>query len=194
MRVLLLLATLMAVGGAVEAQSHHRANTRQGFWIGFGLGDGSAGLDCDQCETNRIDSWSGYLRMGGTISPSVLLGGETNGWFHHDSDTDIDENIGFASFIVMWYPSRKGALYLKLGVGGMAYKADDGVDELTATAPSVSLGVGYEFRVGTNFSIAPYLNTLASSAVTVKINGTSVPTNGDITLSLVQLGLGLTWH
>jgi hypothetical protein len=192
MRASLLLATLVVVGGAVQAQ--HRANTRKGFWIGFGLGDGSAGLKCDQCETNRIDSWSGYLRMGGTISPSVLLGGETNGWIHSDAASGIDENITFASFIVMWYPSRKGALYLKFGVGGMAYNADDGTDQLTATAPSGSFGLGYEFRVGNNFSITPFLNSLVSSAVTVKINGSSVPTNGDITLSLVQLGLGLTWH
>lgn len=76
----------------------------------------------------------------------------------------------------------------------MTYRADDGVDELTATAPSASLGVGYEFRVTPNLSVLPYLNSLATSAVELKLNGQPIPTGEDISINLVQIGLGLTWH
>jgi hypothetical protein len=68
------------------------------------------------------------------------------------------------------------------------------VDVLTATASSASLGLGYEFRVRRNFSIVPYLNTLASAAVTEQLNGQPNPTNDDISITLVQFGLGATWH
>jgi hypothetical protein len=75
----------------------------------------------------------------------------------------------------------------------MTYTADDGVDQITATAPSISLGLGYEFRVGRNISLVPYFNTLASSSVQVDINGTSLGTY-DISVNVAELGLGLTWH
>jgi hypothetical protein len=193
MRTALVIVTLIACAAAsLPGQSGKRPNTRHGFWIGFGLGDGSAGLDCSSCSNDRIGAFSGYFRAGGTVSPSVLVGGESTGWIH--SDQGVDESIGYGSVVLLWYPSRTGALYLKFGLGGMRYRADDGVDVITATAPSASLGVGYEFRIGKNFSVVPYLNSLASSAVLVHVNGVQTPTGEDISITLVQFGLGATWH
>ena len=190
MRAMILVATLLAcAGNTVHAQS--KPNDRKGFWIGFGLGGGSAGLDCSTCSDERIGGGSGYLRLGGTLSRHFLLGFETNGWLH--SEGGVDESIAFASAVLLWYPSAKGALYVKFGLGGMAYGADDGVDELTATAPSASLGVGYEVRIGRNVSLVPYINSLASSAVDVEINGVAIPTE-DFSMNLFQFGLGITWH
>ena len=191
MRAYILLASLVGLTGALQAQGRH-PNTREGFWIGLGAGTGSAGLDCTDCATNRIGAPSGYIRAGGTFSPKILLGGEVNGWTH--TEGNVDESIGFGSFILMWYPGRSGAFYLKFGLGGMSYHASDGVNTLDATAPAGSFGVGYEFRVARNFSIVPYFNSLASSAVTLKQNGTTVSTGEDIRITLAQLGLGVTWH
>jgi hypothetical protein len=188
----LLAAMVLAGEKLLEAQSTARPNTRQGFWIGLGLGTGSAGLDCTSCSDDRVGGLSGNVRLGGSVSPSVLLGGETNGWSH--SESGLDEVLGFASFVALWYPSRAGAFYLKFGLGGMSYKADDGVDELTATAPAGSFGLGYEFRVGPNFSVTPFFNSLVTSAVDVQFNGDPLPTGEDIKVSLLQLGVGVTWH
>jgi hypothetical protein len=191
MRACVLFAVLLGLGGSLSAQSRH-PNTREGFWIGLGVGSGSTGLDCTDCTSDRTAGPSGYIRAGATLSPKVLLGVEGNGWAH--SQGTLDESVGYGSVILMWYPSRTGAFYLKLGLGGMSYRGDDGVDVITATASSGSFGLGYEFRVGRNFSLVPYLNSLASSAVKTQLNGQPNPTNEDISITLVQFGLGATWH
>lgn len=192
MRAAILIVTLFVCGSSfVEAQSSRRTNARQGLWIGAGLGGGSAGLDCDYCSTERVTGLSGYARLGGTLSRHILVGVETNGWLH--SEGGVDASLGFASVVALWYPSKTGALYLKVGLGGMRYREDDGVDELTATAPSASLGIGYELRVSRNVSLVPYANSLASSAVRVHLNGVALGT-ADISINLFQFGLGVTFH
>src|SRR5258708_6326949 len=192
-RTLMFATTLAVLASTAEGQSRARPNTRQGFWIGFGLGGGSVGANCStSCATDRTSGPSGYVRLGGTVSPGVLLGGEANGWSH--SESGVNESVGFASFIVMWYPNPIGAFYLKFGVGGMGYSADDGLNTVTATAPGGSFGLGYEFRTGRNFSVVPFLNSMATSSVSLRFNGVALPTSEKITLNLVQLGVGVTWH
>jgi hypothetical protein len=191
MRVLTTVILIAAIAGSLEAQSGRRPNSRQGFWIGLGAGPGSVGVDCVGCGDDRTSGFSGYVRLGGTVSRKILLGGESNGWFH--SEGGVKENLGFASFVLLWYPSAPGAFFLKVGAGGMNYSADDGVNEITATAPSGSLGMGYEFRAGRMVSVVPFFNVLGSSSVRTKFNGVTVPT-GDFRVNLAQLGLGVTWH
>jgi hypothetical protein len=180
---------MLLAAGPLAAQ---RPNTRQGFWISLGAGFGSVGTDCQGCSTDRTSGSAGYLRLGGTLSPILQLGGESNGWFH--SSGGVDETLGFASFIANIYPSRTGAFFLKVGIGGMSYKATGGgLAEITATAPSGSLGAGYDIRVGRNFSLTPFINALATSAVSFKLGGVTVSTE-DFKVNLVQIGLGVTWH
>ena len=188
----LLVAALFAVASPLAAQSASRPHTRQGFWIGFGLGPGSATAECNSCDGDRTTGFSGYFKLGGTISPSFLLGFEGNGW--ERSHSGVDESLAFGSIALLWYTSRTGAFFLKVGLGGMQYTANDGTDELEMTAPAASFGLGYEFRVTRNMSIAPFWNVLFTSPVEAKINGQPVPTGEDVTVSLVQLGAGLTWH
>lgn len=89
-------------------------------------------------------------------------------------------------------PARD-AFFLKFGLGGMTYKADFEVAEVTATAPSGSFGLGYEIRVGENVSIVPFLNGLVSSSARLKLDGTPISTE-DINLNLVHLGIGVAMH
>jgi hypothetical protein len=202
--VILIAAVLACVGSSAQAQSHGRPNARQGFWVSFGLGNGwaetactsTAGTDCStpSISDDRFTGVSGYVRLGGTVSRSLLLGFETNGWLH--SKGGLDESIGFGSLVALWYPSATGALYLKVGLGGMTYRAKNGVDEFTTNAPSASVGVGFEVRVGRNLSLVPYVTALGSSAVArLHFDGVSIPTTGENTdINLFQLGLGVTWH
>jgi hypothetical protein len=187
---IVVLALGACLAGPLAAQG--LPNSRQGFWIGAGLGAGSVGADCSSCPADRSTGFSGYLRLGGTVSPSLLVGAETNGWTH--SESGQDQGMGFGSAVLYWYPGSTGALYLKLGLGGMSYKSTGGADEVTATAGAATVGIGYEFRVQSNLSIALFLNSMASAPARFKVNGQVAPTSEDIRLNLVQVGMGLTWH
>lgn len=188
----LALAAVLAVpADGQEAQTQEK-NPRHGFWFSGGLGWGSVGVTCDACSDDRVNGFSGNVRMGGTLGGGrFLLGGETNGWYH--SESGVTQNMGFLSFVFVWYPARTGAFFLKFGLGGMYYRADDGFDELTATAPSGSFGLGYDIRVARNLSLTPYVNGLATSKIEARINGTSIP-GLDVTTNLFQFGLALSVH
>lgn len=73
----LLVLALTLVASTADAQ---KPNTREGFWISFGMGAGSATMGGYLAHRGRETGLSGYLRMGGTISPNILLGVESNGW------------------------------------------------------------------------------------------------------------------
>ena len=195
-RLTLALALTVLCAGSLAAQKKPdpgaNPNPRQGFWIGFGLGAGSVGADCANCDNSRTTGFSGMLRLGGTLSRHLLLGGETNGWIH--SESGVDESMGFGSVVLLWYPSATGPFYLKFGLGGMNYVAKGGGNKLTATAGAGSFGAGYELRLRPNMSLNLFVNALASAAASFKLNGVSAPSGEDIKLNLVQLGLGLTWH
>lgn len=201
MRALIVIATLLACwGSTAQAQSTRRPNTRQGFWIGFGVGDGSARIDCTYfCGPDRSNGVSGYIRLGGTLSPHFLLGGETGGWVNSAGfGTDA---IWVASVVVLWYPSRTGASYLKVGLGGMRYGTSNGgvadITTLSADAPCATLGAGYEVRVRSRVSLVPWINVLASSRVGLdyRLGFVQPPTSPpDVRFNVVQAGLGITWH
>ncbi len=194
-RLPLVLALTVLCAGTLAAQDKPdpTRNMRQGFWIGFGLGAGSAGADCQGCSGDRTNGLSGYLRLGGTLSRNLLLGIETNGWTH--SESGANETMGFGDLVMLWYPSATGAFYLKFGLGGMAYQADIPLlGTIKATAPGGSFGAGYEFRVRKNFSLNLFLNALAGAPASWTLNGVKQTSTSDIKLNLAQLGVGLTWH
>jgi hypothetical protein len=47
--------------------------------------------------------------------------------------------------------------------------------------------------VARNFSLTPFINGLATSAVSFKVGGVTVTTD-NFKVNLVQIGLGVTWH
>ena len=109
MRALILTATLLACSNFAQAQAIAQPITRQGFWIGLGVGGGSAQPNCSYpiCGSDRLGGTSGYVGLGSTLSPHVRLGGEFNLWRRSNGfGTDV---IEAASLIGMWYPSRAGA-------------------------------------------------------------------------------------
>ena len=193
-RVVLLVAFGMCAAGAASAQltkAVESPSPRQGFWFSIGAAAGSVGMDCSGCGTNRENGPSGTLRLGGTLSPHWLLGGEIDGW--GKSKNGLDMTFASAVIVASWYPSRTGGFFLKLGFGGLSYTEDDGTDKTEATGAAGLFGLGFDIPLGRTFALTPYINSIASSNAKVKINGQSVPLVS-INPNLVQFGVALSWY
>jgi len=171
------LAVLMAALVSLPAGAQQNPQTREGFWISFGVGYGSLG--CDDCNNDERESGTNlYLRMGGTLSQRLLIGGEANGWTKSQGDATLTvSNIGP---VLLFYPSANGGFFLKGGIGMANTSLDLGSIEIEETGVGVTLGLGYDARVGRGFALTPYFDILTSS-----YDGGS--------FNQIAFGLGFTW-
>ncbi len=157
-----LVISAFLLGGAVTPlAAQHRSPPRglqessphRGFWIGFGLGGGWEEFDFD--FGNRGRGAAGYFRMGGTVNPHVLFGGEALAWFREDRfGQDVDRVNVTASALL--YPSARGGWFLKTG-GGVASATRAGVEQ---TGLGTTFGTGYDLRLGGNFFVTPNVDLM----------------------------------
>jgi hypothetical protein len=185
--VLVASLLLLAASPRLEAQ---RVAERHGFWFGGGIGMGSARLSCSICRAGRDGGMSGYLRLGATITPQLLIGGETTVWYHTASS--VDYLLGSVQAVLYLYPAKRSGFYLKTGLGMAQYSAKDSADKLSTQALAAQVGVGYEVAIGTSMSIVPYANLLATSAADLRFNSTVSSLSAKT--SLLQIGVGITLH
>ena len=170
-------AALVALLGVQNGAAQSRPQTREGFFIGFGLGVGSLG--CQDCGS-RESGFSGYLKLGGTVNEKLLLGFESNGWVKQQSGVTLSQSN--ASAVAYFYPQVESGFFLKGGFGVSTLKLDvSGFGSGSESGFGVVAGLGYDARVGTNFSLTPYANIMSGS-----FSGGST--------NVFQAGLGLTWH
>jgi hypothetical protein len=178
---LLALAMVSLVALPARAQ---REGKHEGFWIGFGLGGGS-NLSTD-AKGYRAGG-AAYLRMGGTLNQSVLLGGELSAWGRTVQGTTISRaNVTGTATI---YPARTG-LFLKGGVGFATWMSSTSAGNLTSTYTDGGFGatggMGYDLQIGSNLFLTPNVDFVYQYVES------SVFTNSSGYLLLVTLGL--TWH
>ena len=193
-----LIAAAVLAGGSREARAQKvsvggHENVRQGFWWAAGLGTAWNQLNCDICSDSRRNGFNLTGKVGGTVSQNLLLGAEATGWY--SSDDPVTELFGALSAIAQWYPSARGAFYLKAGFGLSTYRASDSLDEdqtFTSGALGPQVGLGYDFRVSRNLSITPYSSVMFAAFGSLRLNGNEISDNASFTM--IQLGLGLTWH
>jgi hypothetical protein len=164
------LAVLLA-----SSASAQQAQTRQGFWIGGGLGYGSLG--CEGCD--RVGAPSGYLKLGGTLRQNILLGVETNGWTK--SEQGVRLTMGNVSGAVYWYPMATTGLFVKAGAGYSVLAASSDIASDSESGFGLLGGVGYDVRVGRNLSITPVANWFRGN-----FSGGSA--------NVLQIGMGVTSH
>jgi hypothetical protein len=170
-----LLTVLLA--GTAFAQN---AQTRQGFWIGGGLGYGSLGLSCDGCgEVDRTGGISGYAKLGGTLRQNILIGVETNGWTKNQDGATVSlANLSGAAY---WYPMPTTGLFIKAGAGYSILSVDSGFGTGNDSGFGLLGGVGYDVRMGRNLSITPVANYYRGG-----FDGGSA--------NVLQIGVGVTSH
>jgi hypothetical protein len=173
-----LCAVLTAVL-ATSAFAQH-AQTRDGFWVGGGMGYGSLGLSCEGCgDVPREGGLGLFASLGGTIRPNILLGVEMNAW----TDSEGGARITMSNFsgAAYWYPMTTMGLFLKAGAGYSNLSVGDGSISASDGGFGLLGGVGYDIRVGRNLSITPVANWFRGG-----FDGGS----GNV----LQFGVGVTSH
>jgi hypothetical protein len=167
---------------------------RQGFPVSFGLGAGSAGFSYEGSSSDRIAGPSGYLRLGGAVTPSLVIAGETHGWTH--TEGSVTSRVGYLMAVAQWYPQATGGFHLIGGLGaGMVSESDTDPTfgyELESVGVAAQFGLGYDVRMSRSFSLNPYVNFLSMGGGEPKFNGAGL--GGSLSANVVQFGLGFSWH
>ena len=171
--LLVLLAVAFPTSG-LEAQGHPQ--TREGFWINGGLGYGSLGIED---LSDREEGLSGNLTLGGTLSPKWLLGGGTTGWTKEVEGIRV--TFGTLALMARFYPNAAGGFFLNggLGVGRVSLSYENVT--VSEDGGGAILGLGYDARMGANWSFTPFVNAIGFS-----IDGGQA--------DVFQFGVGVTRH
>lgn len=167
-----MLSAAMLLAGASEL-SAQQTTRYKGFWIGFGFGGGWSGTAAP--GDDALGGGAFYLRMGGTVSPHFLFGGEIQSWFRSSDGGDFSRVNTNATALV--YPSTDLGLFLKGGFGVASYQ-DRGRHR---TGVGTTFGAGYDVRLGNNLYLTPNADLMLHFL-------------DDFTESTFVVSLGLTWH
>lgn len=171
-----------------------RPQTRDGFWIGFGFGGGSAGISftgSDSFNLTRETGFTGHLKMGGTLSPKVLIGGESTAWTKDEQG--VTSQLGNLAAAVYFYPAPATGFFLKGGPSFSYHREDDGSTTLTGTGFGIIVGAGYDVRVGRNISLSPSASFYWGSVGELSSNGASTSGFG-LKQNVFDFQLGITFH
>jgi hypothetical protein len=160
-------AAILLLGGAAGAQDAPRGlvevrdRGRYGFWGALGVGAGGEAYDLRDGVGYSGDLYRPTIsvRLGGTPSQYLRLGGEIQGWI--DDQGDRTESLTSILFIGQFYPSPVTGLYLKggLGLGRSEVDFDDGFG-LGDTGFAGLVGAGWEVRVGHRLYLNPAIDLL----------------------------------
>lgn len=129
---------------------------RRGFWVGLGLGAGGESFDLRDGlgYSEELYRPTVSLRLGGTVSQHLRLGGEALVWVNEEHGSE--ESLSSLLVIGQFYPVSTAGLYLKGGVGLGRNEVDflDGRG-FGDTGFAGLLGAGWEVRVGRRWFINP---------------------------------------
>ena len=183
-----LLAAFSCAASAARAQYPQR---RDGFWIGFGLGYGSANITCDNCGRGpRTDGITGFVKLGGTPSRNLLVGGAINTWFH--SNSSATEALTSLTASLYLYPAARSGFFVTGGLGFSNYHVNS-TPSFDGTGWGFTAGAGYDIRFGRDVSLTPVVNYVYGAVGDVNQSGVGRYATG-WKQNVVELGLGVTFH
>ena len=132
---------------------------------------------------------SGYVAIGGSGGRGLLVGAEATGRFKREGS--VRETVWGFGVVARWFPNPRRRLYWKLGAGAQLYRIEDGQDVLTANPFGVQVGIGWEHPLNRHLRLVPSATVhIASWGGGLKFNGAS--SVGDVALTMVQVGVGVT--
>ena len=190
------LSAVSYVASPSVASPASHPQERHGFWIGLGVGAGSALATCDGCESgHRETSVAGYVKLGGTLNERLLLGGEVNIW--SKTEEGVTVNLSDFAATLTLYPEPSSGFFLKGGVGFSLVDTEFREGSTTVTVdPGYGLGLiagaGYDVRVGKNISITPAVNFWWGKPGNVPHEGETFFTNWK--QNVVDFTVGVTFH
>jgi hypothetical protein len=158
---------VFAAFGSVSAQDTPRGlsvvheGDRAGFWAGFSIGAGGEAFDLRDGAgySEELYRPTVSLRLGGTVNPSLRLGGEILAWID-ERDRSV-ESLTSVLFVGQLYPLPTTGLYLKggLGLGRNAVDFDEG-GGVGDTGFAGLLGAGWEVRMGRRWFLNPSVDVV----------------------------------
>src|ERR1051325_8971185 len=181
------LAAAWLVASARPAAAEAFAQKRDGWFVGFGVGGGTAALTHGGESTDREGAPAGSFRAGFDFSPELGLGLETNGWSKSENVSGggtATTTLSVGAATLYYHPPTTG-LVLRGGVGyGTANaKVQFGSTSVSGSESGFGFTVGaqYDFRVRRTFSLGP---TVDFGWMTLS----------DFDANYVNFGLSFDWH
>ena len=184
------VTVLLAVGTALPL-SAQISSPREGVYLAFGLGAGVTNIDkCANCGSEGTNtSFTGFLRIGGTISPQWLGAVEAGGLYQ--SRAGYTARLLTVAAIATFYPLSNG-LKINGGMGGALFREDFATNENAANGIIWRVGAGYDISLKEVVSISPFVDLVYGPGLDQKRNG--LATFNDMKLVLVQIGVSLVRH
>jgi hypothetical protein len=166
-----------------DAWAQH-SQTRQGFWIGLGLGFGEAWATCTACGTASEGGPTGSVKLGGTLRANTLIGGVVHAWIK--SSNGATEIVGDITGSIFYYPRSMSGFFVTGGVG-LSYYNLSGFGATNSMGWGLRAGGGYDIRVGTMTSLTPVADVTYGG-------GLSPGGKTGWKQTVIDLGLGITFH
>lgn len=182
--LILMPVYIPAVAQTPEGLVEVRDGGRHGFWLGVGVGAGgeSFGVQSGPGYSNVLYRPTISVRLGGTVSQHLRLGGEVLSWINENGPAV--ESLSSALFVAQVYPIASTGFYLKggVGIGRNAVQFADGFDT-GDTGFAGLVGAGYELRLGRRIYLNPVVDFVGHSY--------SDRFDGSYKERLVNFGLGI---
>ena len=142
-----------SVVGAEETQ-------RSGFWGGVDVGAGYVERSVGSLERASTDIYMGF-KAGYAVHPQVLAALELSGWNQQATDKDDStkgEGLMQVFLISRLYPMRDSTLFAKVGGGWVRQWVNGPAGKSTLDGWGAMVGVGYDYYLGENWAVTPFLN------------------------------------
>ncbi len=145
---------------------------------------------CANCGSEGTStSFTGFFRVGGTISPQWLCAIELGGWYL-SGDGYAASHVSLSA-IGTFYPLSNG-LKINGGMGGVLFKEDFPPNDNTANGIIWRVGAGYDISLKEVASISPFVELLYGSGLAQKRN--RLASFNEMKLVLLQIGVSLVRH
>lgn len=169
-----------------------RAADKHGVWGSVGVGQGRAGLDCTTCASKDTKAYSLQGTLGMRVTPRFLIGVETFAWLDVIGG-GVDRIARGSYLIARSYPVRGSRMFLHGGLGVASFEVNDGEVAFKTRSPSLSMGVGYDWRLG-GVSLTPSLTAIGSTGGRLNSDRTGNAITDNARLGYLRSALAFSWY